>query len=87
MDRATSVVAALEAGKLPSQSQISAWLKWLDDSGLTQAQPEGKDTLSSQGRVLLNDVRGVLAAYQTLGERKNRTWPYFPTPSSYSHHD
>ncbi|KAL1713884.1 hypothetical protein EV715DRAFT_210772 [Schizophyllum commune] len=71
MDRATSVVAALEAGKLPSQSQISAWLKWLDDSGLTQAQPEGKDALSSQGRVLLNDVRGVLAAYQTLGERKN----------------
>ncbi|KAL1742409.1 hypothetical protein HDZ31DRAFT_66017 [Schizophyllum fasciatum] len=71
MDRTTSVVAAFEAGKLPSQSQISAFLRWLDESGLTQAEPEGKDALSSQGRVLLNDVRGVLQAYQTLGERKN----------------
>ncbi|TRM66694.1 hypothetical protein BD626DRAFT_483536 [Schizophyllum amplum] len=71
MDRATSIVAALEAGKLPSQSQISAFMRWLDESGLTQAKPEGQDTLSVQGRKLLDDVRGVLQAYQKLGERKN----------------
>jgi hypothetical protein len=36
MDRATSLIAALDAGKIPSQKQVDAWLGWLMNSGLVQ---------------------------------------------------
>ncbi|KAJ3539933.1 hypothetical protein NM688_g6300 [Phlebia brevispora] len=72
MDKTASVVAALDAGKLPSQQQISAFIDWFLNSPLAQVEPsvEGGE-LSEQGRILINDIQELLISYKNLGEKKN----------------
>ncbi|KAF7329086.1 hypothetical protein MKEN_00169100 [Mycena kentingensis (nom. inval.)] len=70
MDKLTSVTAALDAGKLPSTQQLNAFIDWLNNSLIPAVGPSDS-TLSGQGRVLANDVRRILEAYKTLGDRKN----------------
>ena len=74
MDKASSVIAALDAGKLPSQQQINAFIDWFLQSPLSQVEPssQGGD-LSEQGRVLVNDIRELLTAHKLLGDHKNGT--------------
>ena len=76
MDKSSSVIAALDAGKIPSQQQINAFIDWFLQSPLSQVEPspQGGD-LSEQGRVLVNDIRDLLTAYKLLGEHKNGTCP------------
>jgi len=71
MDKATSVLAAFEAGKLPSTQQFNQFIDWLNDVGIAQLEPTANTDLSAQGRVLANDLRHVLDAYKTLGSNKN----------------
>ncbi|KAF9476292.1 hypothetical protein BDN70DRAFT_882609 [Pholiota conissans] len=71
MDRTTDILAAFEAGKLPSTQQTNAFIDWLNEVGITQIEPNANTELSSQGRVLANDVRRVLDAYKQLGSQKN----------------
>ncbi|KAK0206169.1 hypothetical protein DFS33DRAFT_1499100 [Desarmillaria ectypa] len=68
MDRLTSVLAALNAGKLPSQDQLNAFNDWIKANALAQMEP---GHLSSQGRVMMRYVGSVLDAYKTLGSNKN----------------
>ena len=72
MDKASSVMAALDAGKFPSQQQINAFIDWFLNSPLSQIEPtsEGGE-LSEQGRIIVEDVRDLLTAYKQLGENKN----------------
>ncbi|CAL1703049.1 unnamed protein product [Somion occarium] len=72
MDKSTSVLAALDAGKFPSQQQINSFIDWLLNSALTQIEPtpDGGE-LSEQGKVLVQDVRHLLNAYKLLGDHKN----------------
>lgn len=77
MDKASSVIAALDAGKLPSQQQIDQFIDWLMHSGLTQVEPSPEfGELSEQGRVLVQDVRDVLEAYKLMGDHKNGMFHY-----------
>ena len=72
MNKASSVVAAFDAGKLPSQQQINSFIDWLLESALTQVEPSEGGELSAQGRVLVQDIRDLLEAYKRVGEHKNR---------------
>ncbi|KAI0071485.1 hypothetical protein K474DRAFT_1668982 [Panus rudis PR-1116 ss-1] len=72
MDQASSIIAAFDAGKLPSQQQINAFIDWLLNSALTQVEPSSDGgELSAQGKTLVQDVRDLLNAYKLVGEHKN----------------
>ncbi|KAF5348242.1 hypothetical protein D9756_010501 [Leucocoprinus leucothites] len=71
MNKSSSVVAALDAGKLPSTQQFDQFLNWLSDVGITHVEPSTQGELSSQGRLLANDVRRILDAYKQFMNSKN----------------
>lgn len=71
MDKSSSVIAALDAGKLPSTKQLSHFFNWLRDVGITHVEPSAQAELTSQGRVLANDVRRILDAYTQFLNNKN----------------
>ncbi|KAI0826244.1 hypothetical protein BC629DRAFT_1578653 [Irpex lacteus] len=72
MDKASSVIAALDAGKLPSQEQVSQWIDWFLNSQLSQIEPSSNSgELSQQGKALVGDIRDLLTAYKLSGEHKN----------------
>lgn len=73
MDKASSVIAAFEAEKLPSTQQFNSFIQWLSDVGITQIEPTADTALSSQGRLVANDLRQVLDAYKQLANNKNGT--------------
>ncbi len=72
MDKSSSVVAAFNAGKLPSQNQISTAIdRALSSPFLTNEPSTDVGELSAQGKKLQDDVRNLLSAYKKLGEHKN----------------
>ena len=71
MDKASSVIAAFEAEKLPSTQQFNSFIQWLSDVGITQIEPTANTALSSQGRLIADDLRQVLDAYKRLANNKN----------------
>lgn len=72
MDKASSVIAALDAGKLPTQQQIDQFIDSVLKSGLTQVEPSSDyGELSEQGRSLVQDIRDILDAYKQIGDHKN----------------
>ncbi len=86
MDKTTTILAALDAGKLPSQQQINAYLDWLLKSALTQVEPiaesEGGE-LSAEGKAIIGDLRELLTAYKLVGEHKNGTCGFHPVRFSF----
>ncbi|EKM77256.1 hypothetical protein AGABI1DRAFT_62301 [Agaricus bisporus var. burnettii JB137-S8] len=71
MDKSSSIIAALDAGKLPSTQQFEQFLDWLSDVGITNIEPIAMAQLSSQGRILANDLRRILDAYKQFLTSKN----------------
>jgi len=72
MDKITSVIAALKAGKQPSQSQTNAWIEQLLQSELIQAEKTvGAGPLSQNGTKLARDLRAIFEAYKNYGTHKN----------------
>ncbi|KAJ7069260.1 hypothetical protein C8F01DRAFT_511228 [Mycena amicta] len=67
MDKASSVVAALDAGKLPTTEQLNAVLDLLAQVVV----PAEGEHISDSGRTLANDVGDILVAYKTLNSSKN----------------
>ncbi|KAJ3765925.1 hypothetical protein FB446DRAFT_759221 [Lentinula raphanica] len=65
MNRFIDILAALDAGKLPSHTQVNDFLEWLKTDIISDG------TLSTQGHNLSERLRDVITAYQTLGEHKN----------------
>ncbi|KAK0218812.1 hypothetical protein IW262DRAFT_1059096 [Armillaria fumosa] len=68
MEHVTSTLAALNAGKFPSQDQLNGFIDWIKVNALSQMEA---GQLSSQGRVLMKHVGNILDAYKTLGLNKN----------------
>ncbi|EDR09989.1 uncharacterized protein LACBIDRAFT_317829 [Laccaria bicolor S238N-H82] len=71
MDKSSSVLAALDAGKLPTTQQANQLIDWLKDVGIARLEPSQSLELSTQGQILADDLRGVLDAYKQLGKDKN----------------
>ena len=71
MDKTSSVIAAFEAEKLPTTQQFNSFIQWLSDVGITQIEPTSDTALSSQGRLIADDLRQVLDAYKQLANNKN----------------
>ena len=93
MDKSSSIAAAFDTGKLPSQQQISQAIDHaLSSSFLTNDPSTGVAELSAQGKKLQDGIRNLLSAYKTLGENKNCEYssasssPSVPTTPSRQHH-
>lgn len=71
MDKLSSVLAALDAGKLPTTQQVNQFIDWLKDVSITRLESAKSLELSTQGQILADDLRGVLDAYKQLGSNKN----------------
>ena len=78
MDKASSVIAAFEAKKLPTTQQFNSFIQWLSDVGITQIEPTADTALSSQGRLIADDLRRVLDAYKQLANNKNGICSFYP---------
>lgn len=74
-DKLADLLAALSAGKLPSQSQIDHALQSLLKSDILDARAAanaiGYGPLSESGRRVVEDVREVMQAALEVGVRKN----------------
>jgi len=74
MDKATSVIAALSAGKQPSQSQTNNWIEKLLQSEFIQVEEtDDVGELSQNGKKLARDLRAILEAFKAYGSHKNGT--------------
>ncbi|KZT63810.1 hypothetical protein DAEQUDRAFT_770247 [Daedalea quercina L-15889] len=88
MDRASSVIAALNAGKLPSSDQLASWVDAALNSAILTSDPSSDDgQLSQQGKSLQNDLREVLSAWKQLGGSTNGRYActilsIYPNPSA-----
>lgn len=69
MDKLTSVIAAFDAGKLPSTQQISQFVDFMNSNIITQYEPTSD--LTSQGRLLADDLRSILDAWKALAVDKD----------------
>ncbi|KAK7018633.1 hypothetical protein R3P38DRAFT_3360324 [Favolaschia claudopus] len=70
MEKISSVIAAIEAGKLPSTEQLDTLDDWLTHSAIPAVEPN-EVALSPQGRTLASDVRDALISYNLLNTHKN----------------
>jgi hypothetical protein len=72
MDRASSVLAAFEAGKFPTTQQINSFIDSTLQSDIIQVESvAGQPQLTAQGKKLAGDIREILSAYKEIGESKN----------------
>ena len=75
VDKIVDVLAALEAGKVPSQDQISGFLQMLLKSELLKDDRgkviPGNGPMGKQGRKVLRDVRALIQALLQFGTEKN----------------
>ena len=75
MDKASSVAAAFNAGKQPSQQQVDAWVDYLLQGPLLQVEKsDAGGELSQNGKQLARDLRNIIETYKAYGEHKNRTF-------------
>lgn len=71
MHRFSSVTAAFAAGKLPSQQQINDFIDYLAQSPILVNDPNTTGQLSTQGKLLQQDILHVLITYKQLGDAQN----------------
>lgn len=76
VDKIVDILVAFNAGKLPSQAQLSRFLQILLSSELLSQ--DGKTTsvgpMSKDGRKVLNDVRNLVQSMLQFGLEKNGTY-------------
>ncbi|KAF7361297.1 hypothetical protein MSAN_01162200 [Mycena sanguinolenta] len=70
MEKIASVLAAVDAGKLPSTEQLNSLDHWLTHSAFPPVEPSDHTQLSEQGAVLANDIREILISYNLINAHK-----------------
>ncbi|KAL1740871.1 hypothetical protein HDZ31DRAFT_46598 [Schizophyllum fasciatum] len=72
-ERLADAIGALEAGKLPTQTQLDGLLSRLQSSSILAGddQIQGSGPISRHGRQVLEDVREVMQALKQFGLDKN----------------
>ena len=78
VDKIIDILVAFNAGKLPSQTQLSRFLRILLSSELLRQDGIGNKTssvgpMSKDGRKVLNDVRNLVQSMLQFGLEKNGT--------------
>ncbi|KAF9220450.1 hypothetical protein BS17DRAFT_804037 [Gyrodon lividus] len=71
MAEISTIIAALDAGKLPTQSQVNAIIDWMLENLVILPESPDIEKLSELGKILARDLREVLVAYKQLGTSKN----------------
>ncbi|KAG1775163.1 hypothetical protein EV702DRAFT_1180430 [Suillus placidus] len=71
MDKLSSVIAALDAGKLPTQKQADTAFDWTLQNIVTSVESPDAGKLSEPGKVLTHGIQDLLIAYKKLGDNKN----------------
>lgn len=71
MDKVASIIAAIEAGKLPTQSQITNYIDYTLAHVITPLEDDDSSKLSEYGSILAEDLRDVLQAHKSLGINEN----------------
>lgn len=71
MDKVASIIAAIEAGKLPTQSQITDYIDYTLTHVITPLEDDDSSKLSEYGSILAQDLRDVLQAHKNLGINEN----------------
>lgn len=80
-DKLADLAAALSAGKYPSQDQINGGIQVLLRSEILKTGSlAAHGPLSARGRLLIDDVRGILDALLVLGSEKNSQLPASSRP-------
>ena len=78
VDKLVDILVAFNAGKLPSQAQLSRFLRILLSSELLRQESGIKTTsvgpMSKDGRKVLNDVRNLVQSMLQFGLEKNGTF-------------
>lgn len=70
--RIAQMVGAVKAGKLPSQKQLNQFIEAVMSSPvLDERNVAGSTRLSQQGAKVLQDIKGILACIERIGESKN----------------
>ncbi|SOV04371.1 uncharacterized protein UDID_02390 [Ustilago sp. UG-2017a] len=70
--RIAQMVGAVKAGKLPSQKQLNQFIEAIMSSPvLDERNVAGSTKLSQQGVKVLQDIKGILACIERIGESKN----------------
>ncbi|KAJ1028689.1 hypothetical protein NDA16_001855 [Ustilago loliicola] len=70
--RIAQMVGAVKAGKLPSQKQLNQFIEAVMSSPvLDERNVAGSTKLSQQGAKVLQDIKGILACIERIGESKN----------------
>jgi hypothetical protein len=78
MDKTSSVIAALDAGKLPSQRQINVIIDWILVD-IIPSDPTELNDLTERGKVIARDLTDLLNAYKQLGTNKNGAASFLPS--------
>ncbi|CBQ71824.1 conserved hypothetical protein [Sporisorium reilianum SRZ2] len=72
LSRIAQMVGAVKAGKLPSQKQINQFIEAVMSSPvLDERSVSGSTKLSQQGATVLQDLKGIFACIERIGESKN----------------
>lgn len=70
--RVSQMIGALKAGKLPSQKQLNQFIEAVMSSAvLDERSVSGSSKLSQQGATVIQDLKGILACIERIGESKN----------------
>jgi hypothetical protein len=86
-DKFASIIAALEAGKIPSQKQFNDYVVFAQQfiqrannqasSFAEQQQSSDVGKLSEDGSLILGDLNEILEAYRDLATQKNGNLSHF----------
>jgi len=71
MDELSSVIAAVDAGKLPTQQQANNYIDYALKHLVAPLEAEDSSKLSEQGRILARDLRELLLANKQVGTDMN----------------
>lgn len=83
MDKLSSVIAAIDAGKLPTQKQVNDAIDWTLENIVASVESTDAGKLSESGKILARGLQDLLLAYKQLGTNKNRSYLKLP-PSEFS---
>lgn len=78
MEKLSSIIAALNAGKLPTTQQFVKHTDWLENFVLLKVEESSREMaeefpeLTAQGKILADDIMRLLEAYKAVAMNKNR---------------